>query len=157
MGENKLMRSAGILNILLGTVLFLDGILIAVMAFCCLLMSFSLFFMAAIPAFFVVGFLCIVTFIAAGVNIIAGTGALATMKKSRKISKIFSIILIVADVVVIPANIMALICGIYLLATEVNFLSVLIFIFATCAILLAGTSLLFSSIETAKRDKLGKV
>ncbi len=54
--NNKLGFSAGVLNVILGAMLFIDAALIAFIAFFCLLMSFSLFFMAAIPAFLLTGF-----------------------------------------------------------------------------------------------------
>ncbi|MDE7107583.1 MAG: hypothetical protein K2O39_04595, partial [Clostridiales bacterium] len=59
---SDLERAIGGLNIVLGVVLGIDGNILAVMAFCCLLMSFSLFFMAAVPAFLVIGFLCLMSF-----------------------------------------------------------------------------------------------
>ncbi|MDE7164080.1 MAG: hypothetical protein K2O04_01485 [Clostridiales bacterium] len=149
----KLERAMGGLNIALSVVLFVDGIFLAIMAFCCLLMSFSLFFMAAIPAFLVIGFLCLMAFGAAIANLVTGIGTLYASKKRGKILSLFPIITIAADVAVIPANIIALICGTYLLYTEVNFLSILIFIVATCAILLAVASLVLSVVRLIKREK----
>ena len=149
----KLERAMGGLNIALGGVLAADGILLAVVAFCCLLMSFSLFFMAAIPAFLVIGFLCIVTFGAATANLVVGIGTVLSSKKRAEILKLFPIVTIVVDIVVIPANAIALACGAYLLYTEVDFLSILIFIVAACAILLAAASLVLSIIRIVKQKK----
>ena len=151
--KSKLELSMGILNIVLGAVLSLDGLVIALFAFVCLLMSFSLFFTAAIPAFLFTGMLCIVTFIAALVNVITGVGAVVTSQTSKKISKFFTIATMVVDIVVIPANIVALICGTYILYTEVNYLSVLIFIIAVLAILLAVASLILSIVRIVQRGK----
>lgn len=149
----KLGRAMGGLNIALGAVLFVDGIIIAVVAFCCLLLSFSLFFMAAVPAFLVTGFLCIIAFGAAIVSTVIGVGTVFASQKSAKVLKLFPILTIVVDVAVIPANIIALVCGVYLLYTEVNWLSVLIFIVAACAITLAVASLVLSIIRIVKRKK----
>lgn len=151
-GKSNLELSMGILNVVLGAVLFLDGIIIALFAFVCLLMSFSLFFLAAIPAFLFTGALCIVTFVAALVNVITGVGAMIASRKSGKVSKLFTIATIVVDTIVIPANVIALICGSYLLYTEVNYLSVLIFVIAVLAILLAVASLTLSIIRIAKHN-----
>lgn len=150
-GTSRLERATGGLNIALGLVLFVDGIVIAIVALCCLLMSFSLFFMAAIPAFLVTGFLCIMAFAAAIANIVTGVGTVIASAKRGKLRSVFFIITIAADIVVIPANIIALICGAYLLYTEVNYLSILIFIFAACAIILAVSSLVLSAIRLIKQ------
>ena len=149
----KLERAMGGLNIALGAVLFIDGILLAVMASCCLLMSFSLFFMAAVPAFLVTGFLCIVALGAAITSLVVGIGTVISSANSAKLLKLFPIVTIAVDIAVIPANIIALVCGAYLLYTEVNFLSILIFIVAACAILLATTSLVLSIVRIVKRRK----
>lgn len=148
----KLELSMGILNIVLSAVLFVDGIVTALIAFVCLLLSFSLFFLAAIPAFLFTGMLCLITFIAALVNVITGIGAVVSSQTRGKISAFFTIATIVVDAVVIPANIVALFCGSYLLYTEVNYLSILIFVIAACAILLATASLILSIIRIAKRS-----
>lgn len=149
----KLELSMGILNIVLGAVLFADGIVIALFAFVCLLFSFSLFFLAAIPAFLFTGMLCIVTFITALVNAITGIGAVVSSRTSGKVSKLFTIATMVVDTIVIPANIVALVCGSYLLYTEVDYLSVLIFVIAVLAILLAVASLILSIVRIVKRNK----
>ncbi len=150
---SKLERAMGGLNITLGVVLGIDGIILAVMAFCCLLMSFSLFFMAAIPAFLVIGFLCLMAFGGAIANIATGIGTLFASKKQTKVLIFVPIVTIAVDIAVIPANVIALICGAYLLYTEVNWLSVLIFIVAACAIMLAVVSLVLSIIRIVKRKK----
>lgn len=149
----KLERAMGGLNIALGVVLAVDGIILAIMAFCCLLMSFSLFFMAAIPAFLVIGFLCVLAFGAAIANIVTGVGTVFASKRSVKILRLFPIVTLIVDVAVIPANVIALVCGTYLLYTEVNWLSILIFIVAACAIMLAVVSLVLSIIRIVKRKK----
>ena len=89
--NNKLGFSAGVLNVILGAVLFIDAALIAFIAFFCLLMSFSLFFMAAIPAFLLTGFLFLVVLGTGIANTVTGGGAILTSVKGGKISKIFSL------------------------------------------------------------------
>jgi len=151
--NNKLGFSAGVLNIVLGSVLFVDAILIALMAFCCLIMSFTMFFMAAIPAFLFTGFLFFVALAAAIANIVTGTGAVVTSVKGGTVSKIFSVVSTVVDIAVIPANIVALVCGTYLLFTEISWLSVMIFIIAACAIILAVISLILNLICLMRTKK----
>lgn len=149
----KLERAMGGLNIALGVVLGIDGIILAVMALCCLLMSFSLFFMAAVPAFLVIGFLCVMAFCGAIAHTVTGVGAVFASKKQTKVLRFVPIVTIAVDIAVIPANVIAFICGAYLLYTEVNWLSVLIFIVAACAIMLAVVSLVLSIIRLVKRKK----
>lgn len=149
--KSKLELSMGVLNIVLGAVLFADAAVIALFAFVCLLMSFSLFFLAAIPAFLFTGMLCIIAFAAAIVNVITGIGAVVSSQTGGKVSTIFTIATIVVDAIVIPANVVALFCGSYLLYTEVNYLSILIFVIAVCAILLATASLILSIIRINNR------
>lgn len=150
----KLERAMGALNITLGVVLFVDGVVLAFMAFCCLLLSFSLFFMAAIPAFLVIGLICLMAFGASTANLVTGVGTVfAAKKRDNKILRLFPIITIAADIAVIPANIVALVCGSYLLYTEVNYISVLVFIVAALAILLAVASLVLSVVRLVKRKK----
>ena len=148
---SRLDRAAGGLNIALGAVLFVDTIVIAVMAFCCLLMSFSLFFMAAIPAFLVTGFLGIVVFVTAVLNFITGVCSVATSQKRIRLHKAFSIVTVVLDIAVIPANVFALAYGVLVLYSEINFLSILIFIIAALAILLALVSFILSTVRIVKQ------
>lgn len=149
----KLVKAMGAMNIALGAVLFVDGVLIVIMAFCCLLMSFSLFFLAAIPAFLVTSSLSVAAFIAAAENIAAGLGAVLSAKKGGNVSKGFTIATLIIDILIIPANVLALICGSYLLYTEVNFLSVLIFIIAASVIALAVASLTLSIIRLKRKEQ----
>lgn len=157
--NNKSGFSAGVLNVILGVFLFIDAVLIAVFAFVCLLMSFSLFFMAAIPAFLVTGFLCIVAFAAAIANTVTGGGAILTSVKGGKISRIFSIVSVAVDAAVIPANIVALACGAYLIFVEaaedgmVSGLSVTILVIAAAVIMLAVASLIINIVCLTRTKK----
>lgn len=157
--NNKLGFSAGILNVVLGVVLFVDAVLIAIFAFVCLILSFSLFFMAAIPAFLVTGFLCIVAFAAAIANAVTGGGAILTSIKGGKVSKIFSTVSVIVDAVVIPANIVALACGAYLIFVDtasegsVSALSVMILVIALSAVLLAVASFILNLICITRTKK----
>lgn len=145
-----LERGAGALNISLGAVLFIDGILLAIAALCCLLMSFSLFFMAAIPAFLVLGALCLLTFGSGIVNIITGVSAIVASKRSEKISFILSIVATVVDIAMIPANIVACAFGALMLYAEVSLLAVLILTVAVIAVILASVSLILSIVRITR-------
>ena len=145
---------AGVLNIILGIVLFVDGILLGIVAVFCFVMSFSLFFMAAIPAFFVIGGLCLLAFGAAIANLIAGIGSIVISNRGGTVSIVFSAVTMVVDTAVIPANAIAMLCGVYLLYTEVTFLSILIFIVATVAVGLAIASLVLSIMRFVKNKKI---
>ena len=149
----KYDHATGVLNISLGVVLFVDSILLGIVAVCCMMMSFSLFFMAAIPAFLLTCALCAVAVVAAIANIATGIGTLVVSQKGGTVSLIFSVATIVVDVAVIPANIVALLCGVYLLYTEISFLSILIFIVAAAALALAVTSLILTVIRLVKSNK----
>ncbi|MDE6028899.1 MAG: hypothetical protein K2F90_01085, partial [Clostridiales bacterium] len=85
-------------------------------------------------------------------NVVTGICAIVASNKKAKILKWIPIVAMVADAVVIPANAIALACGAYLLYTEVNWLSVLIFIVAVCAITLAIAGLALGVIRITKRD-----
>ena len=148
---SRLDKATGGLNIALGAVLAVDGIIIAVMAVVCLVMSFSLFFIAAIPAFLVTGFLCILAFVAAAANIITGATTAFTSQKFKRLHKVFSVITIAVDIAVIPANIVSFICGVYLISSDIDYLSVMIFIVAVLAILLAIASLTLSTVRIVKQ------
>ena len=151
--NNKLGFSAGVLNVILGAVLFIDAALIAFIAFFCLLMSFSLFFMAAIPAFLLTGFLFLVVLGTGIANTVTGGGAILTSVKGGKITKIFSTVSLAVDAVIIPANIFALVYGVYALYNDVGALSVLIFIIAASAILRAVASLIVNRVCLTRTKK----
>ena len=152
---NRSELTTGILNIVLGIVLLIDTVLIAIMAACCLLMSFSLFFLAAIPAFLITGALCIISFVATWANVVIGVGTVIASKKGGKILTVFPIIAVIADVAVIPANIVALVFGVYLVVVEADFLSIFICIIAAIAIGLAIASLILSIVSLVKpKDQL---
>lgn len=157
--NNKLGFSAGILNVILGALLIIDAVLLAVFAFCFLLLSFSLFFMAAIPAFLVTGFLCIVTFGGAIANTVTGGGAILTSVRGGKISKIFSTVSVIVDVAVIPANIVALSYGAYIIFDEitvegaVSVFPVIITIITAVAIIIAVASLIFNIVCLTRTKK----
>lgn len=147
---NKSELATGVLNIILGIVLLVDAVLIAIMAVCCLLMSFSLFFLAAIPAFLITCTLCIIAFVATWANVVIGIGTVVASNRGGKILTIFPIIAVIADVAVIPANIVALVFGVYLVVVEIDFLSIFICIIATLAIGLAIASLILSIVSLIK-------
>ena len=140
-------HTVAVLNIALGAVLIFDVVLLGIMAFGCLLMSFSLFFMAAIPAFFLIGGLTIATLIAAVVNIGDGIGLAIAANKNRRVSTVFTVITMITDGIMLPVNIVALICGIYLLTAETDFLSIAITMAAAFVILLALISLILNLIK----------
>ncbi len=145
--NSKSQNAVGVLNIALGIALFLHVILLGIMAVGCLLMSFSLFFMAAIPAFMLIGFLTFATFIAAIVNIGEGLGLIIAANKSRKVSTVFAVVALVTDCIILPVDAVALACGIYLLLSEINFLSVSITIASALVLVLAVAALILSLIR----------
>lgn len=141
---------AGVLNIALGVVLFVDAVLLAIAALGCLLMSFSLFFMAAIPAFLALGALCLLAFGAAIVNIITGISTVVAFRKSEKVSFVLSIVAMVADIAVIPANIIAAVLGALMIFDEVSVLSVFILTVAVLAVVLVLVSLILSILRISR-------
>lgn len=149
--KNKLGFTAGIMNIILGGILFVFGVLFIIMAACCIMMSFSLFFMAAIPAFLVTGFLAGVTLIAAAVNASVGAGAVATSVKGGLPMHIVSIVSLVVDVAMLPVSICGLACGIFLLR-DASFLSVFVLIISVLSVAAVIASMV-SDIVCLKRRK----
>lgn len=151
--NNKLGLAAGIMNIVLGGVLFVDALLFLVMAACCLMMSFSLFFMAAIPAFLVCGFLAILNFGIGVVNVLLGATAVATMRKGGKISHIVSVASMIFDTVILPLNLLALAYGIYMLVLELEWVSVFILVIAALGFLLAASGLILHIVGVLRKKK----
>lgn len=151
--DNKLNFSAGVLNIIVGAVLFIDSVLIAVFAFAFLLLSFSLFFMAAIPAFLITAFLCVVTLVATAANTATGIGSVLTSINGGKLTKVFSIISIIVDAIVIPANMCALAFGAFVMADEPDFLSALIVAISALAISAATASLIVQCVSLVRANK----
>lgn len=137
---------------ILGSVLAIDCIVLAILAVGCLMMSFSLFFMAAIPAFLVVGFLFILSVCAMAANFIAGAGTIITSMKGGKISKVFSVLSIIVDMAILPAQGLALAFCVYAFADEPDAIFLALMIIAVIAVLLciAGTIL---NIVRISRDK----
>lgn len=86
-------------------------------------------------------------------NTVTGGGAILTSVKGGKISKIFSTVSLAVDAVIIPANIFALVYGVYALYNDVGALSVLIFIIAASAILLAVASLILNIVCLTRTKK----
>lgn len=153
--ENPTGRSeyvAGVMNIVLGAVLFLDSVFLGIMAGLCFLLSFSLFFMAAIPTFFVVGALCFAAFVSAIVNVVTGVGSVVAAQKSGKASFVISVAAVVVDVVMIPANVVACVFGAILLHDGIGVISVLSFSVAALAVALALVSLILNIIRIMKND-----
>lgn len=122
------------------------------MAGLCFLLSFSLFFMAAIPTFFVVGALCFAAFVAAIVNVVTGVGSVVAAQKSGKASFVISVAAVVVDVVMIPANVVACVFGAILLHDGIGVISVLSFSVAALAVALALVSLILNIIRITKND-----
>lgn len=154
--ENKIIpqRTVGVLNIILGIVLLIDVGMLCVVAFCLLMLSFSLFFMAAIPAFLLFFVLTIATFVAAVINLVDGIATVAVSKKRRILSSVLGVITIIVDLIMIIANIVALVCGIYLTISEVNFISITTTITASLAIILAILSLCLTLIRNKQLSKI---
>lgn len=141
--KSKLSLCSGILNIIIGAMLAIDCIVLAIVALMCLLFSFSLFFLAAIPAFLISGTLFIVAAIAATVNIVTGTGAIIASIKGGKISKIFSAVSIAIDALVLPAQIFMFVACIYTCVTEPDpiFIFMILFFFIIAALCIAGITI----------------
>lgn len=124
----------------------------AILAIGCLMMSFSLFFMAAIPAFLIVGFLFILTVCATAANYFTGAGTIIGAIKGGKVSKVFSVLSIIVDVMILPAQALALAFCAYAYADEPEpvFLTLMIVAVIAVALCIAGTIL---NIIRIVRDK----
>ncbi|MDE7395815.1 MAG: hypothetical protein K2M95_06830 [Clostridiales bacterium] len=151
--KHKLGFTAGIMNLILGGILFVFAVLFIIMAACCIMMSFSLFFMAAIPAFLVTGFLASVTLIAAAVNIAVGAGAVATSIKGGLPVYVVSIVSLVVDVAMLPVSICGLACGVFLMQ-DASFLSVFVLIISVLSVaaVIASTVLDIVCLKSRKSE-----
>lgn len=138
--NSKLNLCSGIFNVILGAMLALDCIMLAIFAVVCLLLSFSPFFFAAIPAFLIFGALFVLAVIAATANIITGTGAIITSVKGGKISKVFSAISIAVDAVVLPAEVCMFAYSIFGFINETApiFIIMMLFSFVAAGLCIAG-------------------
>lgn len=116
--NSKLTITAGILNTVLGVILFGYAVLLTIMAFVCLLLVITPLIIAAIPLFFIFCFIAILALGSAIANEVTGIGSIITSSKGGTPSRIFSIISLVVDAVIIPANALTLIYNVYGLTQE---------------------------------------
>ena len=158
--KNKLEFSAGILNVVLATFLFLETIFIGFMAFACLLMSFTIFFMAAIPLTIILAFICVISLGATVAHVASGAGSIVASLKGGKVSQVFSIISVVADIAVIPANVFAFGYFIYALfynlaedGAENLWAGIVLILFCAVAALLATASLIINMIALSRKKQ----
>lgn len=162
--RNKLEFTAGILNTVLAVFLFIEGIFFAIAAIVCLLMSFTIFFMAAIPLTVVLAVICAVSFGAAFAHIVLGAGSIIAAKKGGKITKILSAASVAADAAVIPANFLFACFLIYSFAVNVAEgntdglgLAIALLVFAIAAVLLAAASLIINIIAISRKNRESEI
>lgn len=161
--KDKLGFSAGILNIILGIILLVDAVFFGITAFVCLLLSATLFFMAAIPLFLLLGSICLLTLAATAANIITGTGTIVASIKGGTASKVFSTISVILDGLVIPPNAFAVAYSIYALISNIiengsgnSEFHIFIIIFGALTVALTATSFIIhlNKLSTRKPNKI---
>ncbi|MBD5632330.1 MAG: hypothetical protein HDP34_03795 [Clostridia bacterium] len=158
--KNNLEFSAGVLNVVLATFLFIETIFIGFMAFACLLMSFTIFFIAAIPLTLILAFICVISLGATVAHVASGAGSIVASLKGGKASQVFSIISVVADLAVIPANVFSF--GYFIYAFFFNVaegetdgigLGIALIVFCAIAAILATASLIINLIALSRKKQ----
>ena len=156
--NDKLGFSAGIINLILGMFLLADAVFFGITAFASLLLSATLFFMAAIPLFLLLGSICLLTLAATAANIITGTGTIVASIKGGTASKVFSTGSVILDGLVIPPNVFAVSYLIYVLISNIiennsENIAFLIFIiiFGTLTVALTATSFIIHLTKLSSR------
>lgn len=149
--RNKLERAITALSVLLGIGLFADAIILAVVSICCLMLSFSLFFMAAVPAFLLFGALCLFTFFASFVDIAIGIALHFASKKNEFATRAISIAMIVTDAVTIPVNITVFILATFITGMGVTAAWVFIYLFSVMALVASVARLVLCIVRALRR------
>lgn len=101
--KNKLGFSAGILNLVLGGILFLTAIVVGIAGVIFLLLCLSPVAIIAIPATICSLIVLTISMGSAISNTVTGTGAVVSAIKGGTLSKIFSVSSITVDILVMPA------------------------------------------------------
>ncbi len=116
--NSKFTLTAGILNTILGAIMLIYAVLLALMAFVSLLLIITPLIIAALPMFFLFGFFAIVTLVAAVASEVTGIGSIMTSSKGGTPSRIFSVISVVVDAVMIPSGLATFAYNIFGLTKE---------------------------------------
>ena len=150
--NDKLTFSAGIINIVTGAFTFLYALIMALITIVALLMSFTIFFLGAIPVFIIFLALTALTFGAAITNAVVGVGSIVTSMRGGRISKVFSIVSVSVDGVFIPVcgGILALWTISLVSANEINWAAILFIISTFVVLALTVTSLVLHSVRLVK-------
>ena len=118
MANSKLTMTSGILNTILGAILLVYTVLLALMAFVSLALMITPLIIAAIPMFFLFGFFALVTLVAAVASEVTGIGSIITSSKGGAPSRIFSVISVVVDAIMIPSGLATFAYNVYGLTQE---------------------------------------
>lgn len=151
--KNKLCLSSGIINIALATATVPNVIIMFIFVAVCLLMSFSLFFLAAIPLFLICGVILLVAIAAVIANYITGVGTIVASMGGKKVTKVFSVISIIIDGLFIPSSIVFMLMGVMSVTSETNWLGIAIIITGVIAVGLAIAGLTVNCVFITKLTK----
>lgn len=153
--NSKLTMTSGILNTILGVILLVYTVLLALMAFVSLALIITPLIIAAVPMFFLFGFFAIVTLAAAVANGITGIGSIVTSSKGGVPSRIFSVISLIVDSVVLPIGIATLAYNIYGLTqeTESRALWITLLVISALTSAMAVTGIILNAKSVKNRPK----
>ncbi|MCM1368441.1 MAG: hypothetical protein NC184_06520 [Roseburia sp.] len=150
----KIEHAITVLSIWLAIGMFAGGLLFSVVAGCCLLMSFSLFFMAAVPAFFIFGGAALFTFGVGFADAVIGIVMHVAAKKNETITRTVSVATSVVDIITIPVNLTAFVFSALIISGEANAAWICIFVFSALAVA-ASVARFVLGIIRAAMDKSG--
>ncbi len=145
--KSKITIASGVLNIVSGAILFLDAVLFAIAAIVCLMMVVTPFIIAAVPMFFILGFIGLLALGAAIADEIVGIGSVITSAKGGTPSRIFTIISVAVNAIILLPNILSLINNVFCLIGETESIGIWIalIVINSLSIIIALTCLIINA------------
>ena len=152
--NTKINFSAGVISIIHAVALTVNTFIVLMCLFACIVMPillpiWFLPFALLIPLF---GFIFAISLAAAVSNLITGVGTVVASTKGGKVSKVFAIISLVIDGLFIPVNVLFFAYGVFALtdAYNINWLTVLIAVASSAAVVLTVVSIVLNTICIAR-------
>lgn len=156
--NNKINFTAGVMNLINAVALAVNTVIILLCLIVCVVMPvllpiWFLPFAILIPLF---GLIFAISLAAAVCNLVAGVGTVVASTKGGRISKFFAIASLAVDGLFIPVNAFFFAYGIYGVSSgyEVDWLTVLIVIASSVAIITTAVSFVLNAVSLREKKKL---
>lgn len=156
--NTKINFAAGVMNLINAVALAVNTVIILMCLIVCVIMPvllpiWFLPFAILIPLF---GLIFAISFAAAACNLVAGVGTVVASTKGGKISKFFAIASLAVDGLFIPVNAFFFAYGVYGVGCgyEVDWLTVLIIIASSVAIVMTAVSFILNLICLREKKKI---